>query len=117
MLCRIAFVSLLKLQFNQAIVYGLSGVILAFAAYRLIFIRTVQKNIDRITEMSEKSCIFAFQSWKSYTIIIVMVTIGLILRHSSIPENYLAVIRIAMGGALFLSSIHYYAAFVRILRG
>jgi hypothetical protein len=54
-------------------------------------------------------CFFAFQAWKSYLVIAFMVMFGFILRHSMIPKYYLSVPYTAIGGALILSSFHYYA--------
>jgi hypothetical protein len=48
-------------------------------------------------------------------IIAVMISLGLFLRHSSLPKQYLAVIYLAVGGALFLSSFYYYKLLWRVL--
>ena len=45
----------------------------------------------------------------------VMISLGLFLRHSSLPKQYLAVIYLAVGGALFLSSFYYYKLLWRVL--
>jgi len=47
-------------------------------------------------------------AWKSYAIVAVMITGGVLLRHSAIPKPYLAIVYAAMGGGLFLSSFVYY---------
>ena len=86
------------------------GVALAVLAYRALFRNIAGKNIDRIQAFDNRTCIFAFQAWKGYLIIGIMVPGGLLLRHSSFPKEYLAVIYATIGGALFLSSIQYYAA-------
>jgi len=64
--------------------------------------------------LSDKSCIFAFQAWKSYLIIIFMITLGMVLRNSPIPRHFLAVIYAAIGGALFVSSFHFYRCIWRV---
>jgi hypothetical protein len=46
-------------------------------------------------------------TWKNYILVAVMITAGVFLRHSAIPPQYLAVIYIAIGLALLLSSIRY----------
>ncbi len=78
------------------------------------FLRLVNRNIGRIDALKDKICIFAFQPMKSYLIVIIMITIGIILRHSSIPKPYLSVIYIGFGGAMFLSSIRYFRAFIQM---
>ena len=62
--------------------------------------------------MEGKKCIFSFMSWKSYLIVVVMMTMGITLRHSSIPKQYLAIMYIAIGGALAISSIPYFINFI-----
>ena len=63
--------------------------------------------------MDGKKCLFAFIPWKSYLIIAVMMTMGIVLRHSSIPKQYLAVLYIGIGLALVLSSVRYMRIFIR----
>jgi hypothetical protein len=62
-----------------------------------------------------KGCLFAFQAWRSYLIIGVMIGLGFVLRHSQIPKAYLAIVYFAVGGALILASFHYYACLWRTL--
>jgi hypothetical protein len=57
--------------------------------------------------MEGKRCIFAFISWKSYLLVVLMALLGVLLRHSSLPRQYLAIIYIGIGLALVLSSIRY----------
>ena len=109
MLSRLAYLWLTAVPLGRAMVLGISGIFLALIAYRFGFSRIAEKNIYRIRQFSEKGCIFAFQAWKSYLIIVIMVALGLFLRHSPLPKQYLAVVYLAVGGALFLSSFHYYA--------
>jgi len=54
-------------------------------------------------------------TWRSYFIVLLMVTLGIILRHSSIPKNYLAVLYIGIGLALFLSGIRYLRFFIKLI--
>ena len=42
----------------------------ALAAYRYGFLKIALKNIDRLCLLTEKPCIFAFQAWRSYLIIV-----------------------------------------------
>jgi len=114
MLCRLAYLWLTAVPWGGAVFLGISGILLALIAYRFGFSRIVGKNIDRIQQFSEKGCIFAFQAWKSYLIIVIMVALGLFLRYSPLPKQYLAVVYLAVGGALFLSRFHYYALLWRV---
>ena len=107
MLCRLAYLWLTDVPWGAAVFVGISGIFLALIAYRFGFSRIAEKNINRIRQFSEKGCIFAFQAWKSYLIIVIMIALRLFLRHSLLPKQYLAVVYLAVGGALFLASFHY----------
>ena len=108
MLCSMAYYWLKEVDWLTALPSGFFGIILSLVVYRFGFSGIAKKNIDRICLLPEKGCIFAFQAWKSYLIIVVMITLGIILRHSTIPKHYLAIVYTTIGGALLLSSLHYY---------
>lgn len=114
MLGRLAYLWLTAVPWGRAVFLGISGIFLALIAYRFGFSRIAEKNINRIRQFSERGCIFAFQAWKSYLTIVIMVALGLFLRHSPLPKQYLAVVYLVVGGALFLSSFHYYALLWRV---
>jgi hypothetical protein len=91
--------------------FGGTGVAFALVVHHFGFLKIVDKNLDRILPMKTKQCLFAFIPWKSYLIISVMITMGAILRHSSIPKSYLAILYTAIGLALILSSVRYIRIF------
>ena len=74
------------------------------------------KNIQRLRRLPDRGCFFAFQAWKSYLIIMVMIALGVTLRHSSIPKHFLAVAYTAIGGALIVGSFYYYRHLSRLIR-
>ena len=96
---------------NQPSVYALAAFSIGFACALLIhhfgFLRIVDKNLGRILPMNDKKCVFSFMTWKSYLLVLIMIFIGILLRHSPIPRLVLAVIYTAIGTALILSSIRY----------
>ncbi len=108
MLCRLAYVWLGAINSGMAASLGLLGVVMAVAAYYFGFSKIAQKNIKRLCLVTERTCVFAFQTWKGYLIIGFMITLGIILRNSTIPKQYLAILYTTIGGAIFLSSLHYY---------
>jgi hypothetical protein len=114
-LCLLALYWLRTLVSRVSIIYALTGVTLAGGVYIFGFSRIARKNIDRVCQYPDKVCFFAFQEWKSYLIISVMAPLGIFLRHSALPRQYLAVIYITIGLALFLSSLHYYFRLGRLL--
>ena len=85
-----------------------TGLILAFLIFFFGFSKIVKKNIKRIVSKPEKFCIFAFISWSSYLIILVMVSLGILLRNSPIPKHLLAALYIGIGGGLVFSSSGYF---------
>jgi hypothetical protein len=95
---------------------GLLGIIISFFSNRFQFSKLALKNIERILSYNEKACLFAFQAWKGYLIIGVMVTGGILLRSSALPKPYLAVVYAGIGGALLLASLNYYVRFFQIAR-
>jgi hypothetical protein len=86
------------------------GVLLALAIFRFGFTRFAQSNISRIeNKIQQKLCIFGFQRWSSYPLVIFMISLGIFLRkYSPIPKPLLAILYIGIGGGLFLSSYWYY---------
>jgi len=91
------------------------GLILAWFVHHFGLLRIVDRNLARILPVEGKRCLFSFQPWKSYLIILVMVGMGITLRHSRIPKPYLAVPYLTMGTALILSSTRYLKYFLQEL--
>ena len=90
-----------------------SGVVLALLVHHFGFLRIVDKNLERILPVDKKRCVFSFMPWKSYLIIPVMITMGIVLRYSPVPKQYLAILYIGIGLALILSSVRYVRAFLK----
>jgi len=88
--------------------YALIGSVMGIAAYLTVFAQIAKKNIKRLKGLPDKSCFFAFQAWHSYLVIVFMIALGLVLRHSTIPRHWLAVVYLTIGGALLGASFHYY---------
>jgi len=88
--------------------FVIPGVFIALIIHHFGFLKIVDKNLGRISRLPGKPCVFSFISWKSYLLIIIMVIMGVTLRHSAIQKQYLSVIYMGIGLALFLSSIRYF---------
>ncbi|MCK5820993.1 MAG: hypothetical protein KAH17_03860 [Bacteroidales bacterium] len=84
------------------------GILSGLVIHHLGFLRIVNKNLSRIQHIEQKYCIFGFMSWKSYILIAVMMTMGIILRNSPLPRIYLSILYMGIGLALVLSSIRYF---------
>jgi hypothetical protein len=86
--------------------------------YAAIFARFAAKNIQRIDAYSEKKiCLFAFQRWSSYPLVIFMIGLGIFLRkYSPIPKPYLAPLYFGIGSALIIAGLQYFLALLRTQR-
>jgi len=116
MLNSFAFKWLSLYEGSYSYLYFIFGFAAALLIHHFGFLRVVDKNLGRISLMAGKPCVFSFMSWKSYILVIVMVTMGITLRHSSIPKQYLSVVYIAIGLALILSSIRYFRVLISQFR-
>ncbi len=115
MLCRLAYHWLVIIHWRWIVPQELLGIVLALAAYKFCFSRIAQKNIERLSAITEKTCIFAFQRWKSYFVVALMILIGITIRNSPVPRSYLAIVYTTIGGALFLASLKYYGCLWQIV--
>ena len=93
------------------------GFICGLIIHHFGFLRVVDKNLDRILPMEGRRCVFSFISWKSYILIMMMSLMGFLLRHSSIPKLYIAVLYIGIGTALILSSVRYLRYLILTYKG
>ena len=107
MLLSLAYTWLHRSTVHGAGVLAAVGALAALVVHHFGFLKVVDKNLARILPIEGRPCFFAFMSWKSYGLVAVMIGMGFALRHSSLPRPYLAVLYIAIGLALVLSSIRY----------
>lgn len=91
-----------------AYIFAAVGLAASLVIHNYGFLKIVDKNLGRISKMEGKRCAFSFMTWKSYFIVVIMVTMGITLRHSALPKQYLAILYIGIGTALILSSIRYF---------
>lgn len=83
-LVRLGLSWIIPLEILSAVLIALVGFTLALPIYRLGFYRFAQNNINRIAEVaSEKVCVFAFQAWTSYPLVVLMISLGVFLRKYS----------------------------------
>ena len=91
-----------------ALVLGLVG---GWLIYSLGFAGLVRKNLERIRQLAPEKdliCVFAFQHWRSYVIVVIMIVLGYTLRHLPVARVYIAPVYLAIGLGLLLASLHYY---------
>jgi hypothetical protein len=87
------------------------ALVIGFLKGHFLLSRMARRNIKRILELSphkEKICIFAFQAIQAYLVIFGMMALGIILRHSSVAREALAIVYLAIGSALMYASLPYW---------
>jgi preprotein translocase subunit SecY len=94
-----------------------AGILAGIPIHLFGFRKLAGRNIERLLEITEKRSIFSFITVKSYLTIIFMVALGITLRHSSIPKQYLSVVYNGIGLGLFLSGTKYIQSFIKLASG
>jgi hypothetical protein len=108
LLCGYSYGWLSPLETKRGIVFGIVGIIIATIVHKYGMSKIAEKNLQRLQAITGKSCLFGFLTWKSYANIAVMVTMGVTLRHSAVPKDFLSLVYTSMGGGLLMGSFHYY---------
>jgi len=106
------WLSKLDIEFPSLVI--ISGVIPGVLVAVFGFAHIVRKNIRRIEDLKSPSSVFAFQELRSYILIVIMMSMGIMVRHSGlIPMILKTPGYYTIGTALSLSSIKYYQEFFR----
>jgi hypothetical protein len=108
MLCRLALSWYNSLGFGQHLIWFLIAIPTALAIYLFGFSTLAKLNIQRIQKLPPKACVFAFMQWWNYPLVLSMISLGIWMRHSPIPKQYLGILYFGIGLSLFLASLHYY---------
>jgi hypothetical protein len=111
MLCARAILWLNAFPLSIELALEAASIMVAIIGYLFLFVKVVQKNIDRIGQLPEQACVFAFAAWQGYIMIALMMTIGITLRNTSIPRYFLAVPYTAMGAILLIGSTRFFRQF------
>ena len=102
---------------KEQILFYTAGFLAAMPIHHFGFLKIADKNLRRLLPLTEKRCLFSFMTWRSYIIVLIMVSMGITLRHSSIPKKDLSILYNGIGLALFLSGIRYFRFFFQQFRG
>jgi len=111
MLCIRAIVWLETFSFSLDLFFELAGIAAAIVLYLYVFSKLVKRNIDRIAAMPPRVNPLAFMALRGYIMIALMITIGILLRSSSIPKYYLSIPYTMMGTMLLIGSYRFYVEF------
>jgi len=78
--------------------------------YKLLFSGISRKHARRIMDIPrERPCLFSFFNIKSYILMSIMITAGIMLRKSGMmPHEYLSMVYVTMGIPLLASSFRFY---------
>jgi hypothetical protein len=114
MLIRFSVLWLSPMGISNAWIYYSAGFLAAMPIHHFGFLKIADKNITRLLPLTVKKCLFSFMTWKSYIIVLIMISMGIALRHSALPKYYLSILYIGIGLALFLSGIRYLRSFVML---
>jgi ABC-type nickel/cobalt efflux system permease component RcnA len=115
MLIRFAVSWLIIYDGKEQVLFFAIGFLAAMPIHHFGFLKIADKNLNRLMPLTEKKCVFSFMTWRSYIIVLIMVSMGIALRHSSIPKRYLSILYNGIGLALFLSGIRYFRFFINLL--
>ena len=115
MLMRFSVIWLSPIGINNAWIYYAAGFLAAMPIHHFGFLKIADKNLSRLLPLTDKKCLFSFMTWKSYIIVLIMVSMGIALRHSALPKRYLSILYNGIGLALFLSGIRYLRFFVMLV--
>lgn len=92
------------------LIVAVVGILLGLAKGIFVFAKLARRNVERINLLSphkEKICVFAFQAWESYLIVLIMITLGILLRMSPLPRLYLIGVYLLIGIGLLIGSRAY----------
>ena len=85
-----------------------AGLVLSLGT-RYFFGKMASRDRVRIRNLPDKPCIFAFQSWWSYPLVVFMMGLGLALKSSALPRIWLAGMYLAIGVGLFVAGLNYFS--------
>ena len=86
----------------------LAGLVL----FHLLFLRVSLKHITRIRSLEIlRPCIFSFFDWKSYLLMVIMITFGVLVRKTGlIDQQWISLFFITMSTPLLLSAVRFFRA-------
>lgn len=100
--------SFLKAFDGRVWIFVASGLAVTWIFHHYLFLNIVQRNLDRISHLPAKPSVFSFIAWKSYLLIAFMIALGITLRRSPLPNQYLSIVYLGIGLALILSGFRYF---------
>ena len=115
MLITFAITWLTRYNGEGKLIFYAVGYLAAVPIHFFGFMKIAEKNLNRLLPLTAKKCVFSFMTWRSYIIVLIMISMGIILRHSLLPKQYLSVLYNGIGLALFHSGTRYLRFFFILL--
>ncbi|MFH1296627.1 MAG: hypothetical protein ABIJ04_05055 [Bacteroidota bacterium] len=80
--------------------------------FHLLFLRVSLKHITRIRSLEIlRPCIFSFFDWRSYLLMAIMITSGILVRKTGwVDEQWVSLFFITMAAPLLLSAVRFFRA-------
>ncbi len=78
--------------------------------------KTARRGVDRIVDLQDGTCLGAVYSWKSWILVVLMMTSGILFRVFFVPGSILGTVYVAIGWALILSSRHGWFAWLKWIK-
>ncbi|MBU0483304.1 MAG: hypothetical protein KKB30_02160 [Proteobacteria bacterium] len=85
-------------------IFLLVSMLLGLCKSRMILDRVANRNIERIVQSGDGSCLGGVYSFKTWGLVIVMIVLGRFLRSSSVPIVFVGLLYVTVGCSLFWSS-------------
>ena len=85
-------------------VLAVPAVVLGSLKSHFVLDKTAIKSINRILLLEDGTCLGAVYSMKTWLLVMVMMTMGILLRHSALPRPWLGILYATIGWGLFWSS-------------
>ncbi len=94
----------------------LLGLVLGTVKSLLVLDKTAKKSLQRIMQLDDNTCIGAVYSWKTWLLVVLMMTFGITMRRLTDPGMVIGTLYMAIGWALFLSSRHGWLQWLQWIR-
>ncbi len=100
----------MDLHESYLVIYLILSVIGGLLFYYFLFSKIATKHINRLTGFTgERYCVFSFFNMKSYFLMFLMISMGILLRKSHLVSvGHLSFLYLMMGIPLLLSAIRFF---------
>lgn len=107
-------ITFLNYEEEYLVIYLFLSLIGGLLFYYFLFSKIATRHLKRLTSFrKERYCVFSFFSVRSYLLMILMISLGIVLRKSALIEvGHLAFLYLMMGVPLLLSAFRFYREWI-----